>query len=79
MITIKLSDFEKYGCIQCGCSDVRAHPGIRKGNSGPVQCIECRTQFNVTDKNISPLGAGPPVDHPRKGIDKHSFIKAVKQ
>ena len=85
MKAISYSDFEKYGCIKCGC-DFCHSTGISGAGCAPVQCGECGEFFVILADglNKSRIGFGggdneetvyPELgEHPRKDIPKHKFV-----
>ncbi len=119
MIAINYSDYDKYGCVNCGCDF--CYVDHISGPTTPVICAECNTKFLVIndDLDISTIGfekktfdgviitkksngelylgkmdiskmkngiaiekfSNPnyvyplTVEHPRKGIYKHKFVR----
>ena len=51
MLAVSSSDYEKYGCVNCGCDFCYAD-GI-SGSTTPVICGECKTEFLVMNDNLS--------------------------
>lgn len=84
IIAVSWSDFDKYGCVNCGCDYV--YSNISGGGSSPVTCGECKQGFVILADglNKSNIGFGSedgttfyPLlqEHPRKGITKHTYVK----
>ncbi len=79
MIAIHWSEYEKYGCPNCGCD--YSYSSIRCGNQVPATCGECETNFLLLPDYMeqSTIGLGensekPIVEkHPREGILKHTY------
>ena len=60
-IAIRRSDFQKYGCPKCGCSDAHLHGGIIAYGVGHFQCFECGEIFVLTPddcKHVNEFGTG---------------------
>lgn len=87
MIAISSSDFERFGCVNCGC-DFSYNPGPVSGNGTfPAKCGECGTEFVILADGLKESGIGfgtgtsdvytyPKLQaHPRKGISKHKFVR----
>lgn len=56
MIAVNYSDYEKYGCVNCGCDF--CYSDHISGSTTPVICGECNTRFVIIDDDfhISTLG-----------------------
>lgn len=64
IVSIKRSDFASYGCVKCGCMNIRTN--ISDKRSVLVACARCNACFIlVDDKNLEIKGS-PLVDHPLK-------------
>lgn len=85
LIAISFSDYDKCGCVNCGCDYCYAG-NISCGGSTPVTCGECRTDFVIlaNGKTESCIGFNgengeceyPSLQaHPRDGILKHKYVK----
>lgn len=80
-IAVSWSEFEKYGCVNCGCTFV--HSNVSGGGASPVTCSECNEHFVILADGVteSPIKFGkeeyqPPfVEHPRKGQWPHDFVR----
>lgn len=86
---VSFSDFDKYGCINCGCATVFHSRGIRGINTFPVKCCECSREFIIlsdgkinseiffgTDKK-GVYDVPSLEEHPRKNIKKHQLVKTI--
>lgn len=94
MIAISNSDFEKFGCVNCGCDFVFSANEFNSSTAIIVECSECGTKFFIfADSTTSVSYSGNPdfldydenectlevTKHPRKGIPKKiSTEKIVK-
>lgn len=84
------SDYEKYGCVECGCE--YCYADYISGPSTPVICGECQSKFVILADGLtkSNLGFGTnkkddkgetifeyPIlgKHPREGIEKHKYVR----
>lgn len=86
MIAVSWSDYEKYGCVHCGCEYVHG-AGFSGGGCTPVKCGKCEGYFIILANglSISPVGFGKkdgtgydyPVrtEHPRTGTPKHEYVR----
>lgn len=86
MIAISSSDYEKFGCVNCGC-DFAYNPASISGNGTfPAKCGECSTEFVILADGLEKSGLGfgngsndytYPIlqEHPRHGILKHKFVR----
>lgn len=82
MIAVSWSDYEKYGCVNCGC-DYCYTLGMQGGGCSPVKCGECEASFIILADglNQSRFGFGTPTiypslqEHPRYGILKHKYTR----
>jgi len=86
IVAVSWSDFEKFGCIKCGC-DYCYTGSISGGGTSPVTCGECAESFVILADglNQSRMGFGgsdgdpahyPDLrEHPRKGIPKHAYAR----
>jgi len=78
MIAISYKDYLKYGCPKCGC-DVSNTMNFRTGDTLPVICEECKTEFIILADGLkqSRLTFGDEApklqEHPRKGIPWHPY------
>lgn len=81
MIAISRSDFNKYGCPNCGCTF--AHSTMSFRGSSLATCGECKTGFVVLMDGYSevPFTIGedkeqPTISkHPREGLWPHDFVR----
>jgi len=86
-IAIGVSDFQKYGCISCGC--VFVHSNMSGQGASPVTCRDCNSKFVLLADGLTicPMGFGTStldveevyypilVEHPRKGLWPHEFVR----
>jgi len=80
-MAVSWSEFNKYGCVKCGCDYCYNGP-ISGGGSNPVTCVECGTKFVILADGLteSRLGFGDPAvfprlrKHPRTGTPNHAYI-----
>ena len=80
-IAVNQSEFQKYGCVNCGCLFV--HSMISAGGASPVTCGNCKEHFVILADGLreSPVKFGnqrhtpPLVEHPRKGLWPHEFVR----
>ena len=80
-IAVNKSDFEKYGCVKCGCLFV--HIALIVGGVSPVKCGHCDQHFVIFADGVkeSPIRFGderyrpPLVEHPRKDLWPHEFVR----
>jgi hypothetical protein len=84
-IAVSWNDYEKHGCVKCGCAYCYSQ-GFSGGGASPVTCGECGERFVILVDGLkkSTVGFGssegsvvyPELqEHPRKGIPKHSYIR----
>ena len=81
-IAVSWSEYDKSGCVVCGCSYCFSQ-GIQGGGCSPVVCGECEARFIILADGLveSRMGFGDPAiypllqDHPRRGIDKHEYVR----
>jgi len=84
-IAISWSDYEKYGCPNCGNINCVQTGNFRGGSSQQAKCKECNTNFIVLADGLmkSTLGFGMKDNtffypewrtHPRKGMPTHAFV-----
>jgi len=82
MIAVKFSEYEKHGCVNCGC-DYNSVDACRTGSTIPVICNECDTHFVILSDDLthSAISFGeerftPQLQtHPRLGIPKHEYVR----
>lgn len=85
-IAVSWSEYEKYGCVKCGCEYCFNSSGISGGGATPAKCGECGETFTILADGleISSIGFGfndgttfhaKLHKHPRTGIIKHKYIK----
>ena len=85
VMAVSWSDFEKSGCVKCGCEYCYSQ-GIQGGGTSPVVCGECEERFIILADGLSQsrMGFGmidgsahyPDLqEHPRKGIPKHGYVR----
>ena len=89
MLAISFSDYEKYGCPNCGC-DFAVRGNFISGGCTTGTCEECKLTFELLADNLreSRVGFGTGrkdengddimeypkrIEHPRKGIPKHAY------
>ena len=80
-ISVSWSDFQKYGCVKCGCLFI--HSNMSGGGASPVTCGECNEHFVLLADGLteSPISFGeekykpPLVEHPRKGLWPQEFVR----
>jgi len=92
MIAISSSDFEKFGCVNCGCDFVCSAKEFNSSTAIIVECTECGTKFFIfADGTTSISYSGNPdfldydeneytlevTEHPRKGIPKKNSTKKI--
>lgn len=89
-IAISWSDYNKYGCPNCGCASTH-NTGCQGGGTVPSQCFECEHQFVILADGMekSTIGFGEGKDqnqenifyyplltkHPREGTPKHVYVR----
>lgn len=81
-IAISWSEFDKFGCVKCGC-EYCFSTGVQGGGTSPVKCGQCDEVFIILADGLdkSRIGFGSPAfypelqKHPRQGRPKHEYIR----
>lgn len=84
-IAVSWSDFQKFGCVHCGCDYCYNGP-VSGGGSSPVTCGECENGFVILADGLSQSRIGFGIldgstlypelqEHPRKGSLKHEYVR----
>lgn len=81
-LAVNWSDYEKFGCVNCGCEYCYGQ-GISGGGTSPVVCGECEEHFVILADGLteSSFSFGENkwkpilVKHPRNGTMKHEYIR----
>lgn len=60
MKAVSISEYKKYGCINCGCDFAYNNCGVRCYGTIPVKCGECGSEFVILsdDLTVSKIGFG---------------------
>lgn len=82
LIAVSWSDYEKHGCVECGC-EYCYNQGIQGRGTSPVTCGECGSGFVILADGlkVSAFGFGEPAiypelqKHPREGTPKHKYVR----
>ena len=90
IIAVSYSDYNKYGCVKCGCEYCSVD--IVSGPSTPVICGECESKFIILKDGLKKSSVGLATQkndkdgntiyefpllsvHPRKGVLKHPYVR----
>jgi hypothetical protein len=52
LIAVSYSDFEKYGCVNCGCEFCYSG-SVRVSGTTPVTCGECKKEFVILADGVT--------------------------
>jgi ribosomal protein S27E len=86
-LAVSRSEFDQYGCVNCGCGFCHSNSGVYGNGSADVKCGECGTIFIILADGIEQSRMGYGTDqagiyiypnrkpHPRLGIPKHQFVR----